>query len=572
MKKLFIIIFCFIASNLFGQQLFVSPSGSDLNSGEKPDEPLSSVESALMKANPGTVINLLPGIYNKALSINTISGGQDKEIIIKSFSNNPDSFAVVDGGDEIPTADSSSFWMSINNSNWIKIAKLKFKNAWAYPILLKNSSYITFDSCFFWGGKRVINAEGKLTHHILVENCYWNQGGKYLWEIVKDSAGVEAWLSMHHENMSYFNGSLIDFHKTGGSIVIRNNTIIYAFNAFRWRGEKGYDSNIQIYNNKISYIRDNDFEPEYYTYNLHIYNNFSHNVHRTLSVDNNEGGNIYYYGNVITSDNEPWTETVITNIWKIYGKERNLNFPIYAFNNSFYSTGNAFRVDVGNLIRVKHFNNAYYFSSPEDGWLLDKWDSTNEFDYDISNKNWPENIINHDQEKHGKIADINYVDPANWNLRLQENSPGIDAGKIIFLKEFNWKQDYEGKAPDVGAYENGKLVDGPPFRFLIPPKTEFTYQEKPRIVKHKVNENKLTIYFSTEINTSSIRKDDLMLFNNGKEIPILSISFSDENYAVIIEADSKLFEENLSISFKKMPVGINGEKATYWASTIKIEK
>lgn len=571
MKKLFFIV-SFITFNLFGQRLFVSPSGSDFNSGIKPGEPLASIEFSLQKAVPGTEINLLPGIYKKAFSINSILGGQDNEIIIKSYSDNPDSFAVIDGGDKIPTADSSSFWMFINNSSWIKIAKLKFKNAWSYPILLKNSSYITFDSCFFWGGKRVINAEGNLTHHLLIENCYWDQGGKYLWKIGKDSLGVEAWLSMHHENMSYFNGSLIDFHKTGGSIVIRNNKIIYAFNAFRWRGEKGYDSNIQIYNNHISYVRDNDFEPEYYTYNLHIYNNFSHNVHRTLSIDNNKGGNIYYYGNVITSDNDSWTEKVITNIWKIYGKERNLSFPVYAFNNSFYSTGNAFRVDVGDLVRVKHFNNAYYFSSPEDGWLLDKWDSTNEFDYDISNKNWPENIINHNQEKHGKIADIKFVDPSNWNLQLQENSPGIDAGKVISFKEFNWKQDYEGKAPDVGAYENGKLVEGPPFRFLFPPETEFSYKEKPRIVKHDINENKLTVYFSAEIDTSTLKKEDVILFNNKNKIPVLSVSFSDENYAVTFETAVKLIKENLSISFKKMPVGTNGEKATFWASTIKIKK
>ena len=111
--------------------------------------------------------------------------------------------------------------------------------------------------------------------------------------------------------MGYFNGSLIDFNGTGGSIVIRNNEIIHSYNALRWRGEKGHDTNIEIYDNEISYARDNDFEPEYYTYNLHIYHNFSHNMHRNLSIDNIKGGEIFYYGNVITTDNDPWTQEIV---------------------------------------------------------------------------------------------------------------------------------------------------------------------------------------------------------------------------------------------------------------------
>ncbi|MEO8400006.1 MAG: hypothetical protein ABI550_09370, partial [Ignavibacteriaceae bacterium] len=405
--------------------------GNDNNNGLSIEESYKSINKAVGFSEEGDTIFILPGTYNEIISFEDKNGILEKNINLLGFSSDEKDFPVIDGGDVNPTADSSSYWILINNSSWIKIGKIKFKNAWSYPILLKNSSYITFDRCYFWGGKRVINAEGNLTNHLLIENCFWDQGGKYLWQIDKDSSGVEAWLSMHHENMGYFNGSLIDFHGTGGSIIIRNNKIINAYNALRWRGEKGYDSNIEIYNNDISYVRDNDFEPEYYTYNLHIYHNFSHNIHRTLSIDNVEGGNIFYYGNVITTDNDPWTQKICVNFWKIYGKENNLDYPLFAFNNSFYEVGDAFRVDVGNLLNVKHFNNAYFFSLPDNGWVLDKWDSTDEFDYDISNKKWPKNIINNSQEKNGKIKDIKFVDPLNKDLHLQKASPGIDAGKII---------------------------------------------------------------------------------------------------------------------------------------------
>ncbi|MEO8399891.1 MAG: hypothetical protein ABI550_08785, partial [Ignavibacteriaceae bacterium] len=137
---------------------------------------------------------------------------------------------------------------------------------------------------------------------------------------------------------------------------------------------------------------------------------------------------------------------------------------------------------------------------------------------------------------------------------------------------FDWAQSYQGKAPDVGAYENEELVEGPPFRFLTPPNGKINYREKPRIVRHEVKENKLIIYFSEKINPASIQKDDLTLFDSEKEFAVSSISVTNENYAVTIEANGKIIKENLSISFKKMPVGMNGEKATYWASTIKIER
>ncbi len=445
-----------------------------------------------------------------------------------------------------------------------------FQNGWVDPIRIKNSSYISYNKCNFYGGRRVIYATGENTHHLLIENCYWDQGGEFLWKVVDDSLGVDAWTSMHHESMSYFNGSIIDFRGTCGSIVIRNNKFINTFNAVRWRGtEGGFDSNIEIYNNKISHARDNDFEPETYSYNLHIYNNFLHNIHRTLSVDNLFGGFVYFYGNVITTDSDPWTQEVCKNVWKVYGDERNLDFPLYIFNNSYYGCQNAFRVDGAIAIKTKHFNNAYGFIL--DGkWILDKWDPTLEFDYDISNKEWPENMVKNNQEKHGKIAEINFVNPEKQDLRLQKTSPGIDAGKIMEFPELGWTQSYTGQAPDVGAYENGNLVEGPPFRFRIPPGSNLSYKEKPRIVRYKTDKNKLALFFSDAINTSVENENFISVWNGEKNVEVKSISFKNE-YEVVIETASEL-SGDLSVKFNKKPKGLNGEDATYWASTIKIRK
>ena len=176
----------------------------------------------------------------------------------------------------------------------------------------------------------------------------------------------------------------------------------------------------------------------------------------------------------------------------------------------------------------------------------------------------------HKQEIHGLVTDIKYVNPMNQDLHLQNGSPGIDAGKIMSFKEFNWKQDYSGSAPDIGAFENDKLVEGPPFRFLIPPDEELNYKERPRIVRYNVEDNQLILYFSDKLEPNSVNSDEINLFENGEGLKVTSVSVTDENYTITIKTGKRLTKENLSLSFKKMPLGMNGEKATYWASTIKI--
>ena len=550
---------------------FVSPTGNNISSGSTIDSPLKSINKAITEAAAGDTIYVLPGIYNELINFQDKHGLPENAIYLFGYSTKTENYPVLDGGAKKPLPDGSNDWIHMENSAWIEIARIKFDNGWTYPINIDNSSYISFDSCIFNGGKRVINVKGVLSNHILVENCYWDQGGELLWKIEKDSEGVEAWLSMHHKGMGYYNGSIIDFSGTGGSIVIRKNTIVNAFNAIRFRGKKGFDSNIEIYDNNISNIRDNDFEPEYFTYNLLIYHNFSHNIHRTLSVDNVEGGNIYYFGNVITSDGDPWTIKICSGQGKVYGKEKLLNFPLYIFNNSYYGWGKAFRMDAGKAVRLKHFNNAYCFCS-DDGFILNEWDKTNEFDNDISNKPWPENILKNKQEQAGIISDPKFVDPAGKNLILLPGSKSIDAGRVMSFSEFGWTQKFAGKAPDAGAYENGKLVEGPPFRFLTTPELKIEYREKPRIVRYYNDSNCVTLYFSEEIDAASVNKETVSLFNGNENLKINDVTFPRNGYEMVINTSSIKSGGELSLLFKKMPIGKNGENSTYWASTIKIHK
>jgi hypothetical protein len=574
--RLILLIFLFTGcsvQNNKAKAIFVSLNGSNNNSGLTIHNPLLSINGAIDLAAPGDTVYLLPGKYKEVINLSSKNGEAEKSVYLIGYANSKDDYPVIDGGAVKPSNSAENYWMVFDNSSWIEVSRIKFINGWRDPIQIDNSSFITFNDCMFWGARHVIWAKGERTHNLLVENCYWDQGGEFLWRLVHDSSGVRAWLSMHHKSMQYFNGSIIDFRGTGGDVIIRNNTIKNAFNAIRWRGKVGgYDSNVEIYGNNISQVRDNDFEPETYTYNLYIYHNFSHNIHRTLSVDHVNGGYIYYYGNVITTDNDPWTIKVCTSFWKIYGSPgRNLDYPLYLFNNSFYGCAYAYKTDAGESIQTKHFNNAYYFSL-DNGWIVNKWDSTDVFDYDISNKKWPENFFKHNQEEHGKIADIKYIDPSNRNLKLQKDSPGIDAGKVMSFPELDWRQTYSGKAPDVGAYEDGNLVEGPAFRFRIPPGINLSYKEKPRIVRYKIEGENLRLFFSNKINESTIDRSKIKVYQDNVNIPVESVSVTDDSYEIVVQTGNELSESGLSISFFELPFGLNGEQSTYWASPIKIHR
>ena len=548
---------------------YVSPQGDNAHSGLSIDKPLKSINRAIGAAVAGDTVYVLSGTYKELVVFSGKKGLPENPICLLGLSTSVEEYPVIDGGAAEPSSEASNDWITISNSEWIEISRLKFTNGWTLPIKVSGSSYLTFRSCHFWGGKRVINAGGPTTHHILVEDCFWDQGGENLWRLVRDKEGVDAWTSMHHGAMEYFNGSLIDFSGTGGSMVIRRNTIVNAFNGIRYRGRRGFDSNVEIYDNRVSRVRDNDFEPEYYTYNLHVYHNASHNIHRTLSVDNVEGGQIFYYGNVVTADTDPWTVSVCSGLWKIYGREGLLSYPIYAFNNSLYAPGVAFSHMPGKAMYLKHWNNAYVFLN-QGRWDLNEWDESDEFDYDISNRPWSSNLTTNRQEVHGIIADAGYVEPAKGNLMLQPGSKGIDAGKVVSLKEFEWTQQFDGKAPDIGAFERENLVEGPAFRFMIPPEGTVSYKERPRIVRSSLKKNELRIHFSAEIDASSVKKDDFELYKGEKRLVVSSVTFPRNNYELVLDTESIPVSGELSLWFKNLPLGMNGERATAWASTMKI--
>ncbi|MEM9326851.1 MAG: hypothetical protein AAGA85_14390, partial [Bacteroidota bacterium] len=511
---------------------------------------------AIDDLRPGDTLRLTSGIYQGPFTI-SVNGTPMQPIVITSASRELDQLAVIDGGATRPGMELQNHWMLFRDASWIEIHHLQFQNGWTDPIRVENSSYLSFKSCDMVGGRRVIRAQGEGTHHVLVENCFWDQGGRYSWDVT-EWEGEDAWTSMHHGQLAFLNGSLFACEGTSGGHVIRGNTIRNAFNAIRWRAKQGMDKNIEIYENTIEYVRDNDFEPEDYAANLFIHHNRSHNVHKTLSIDHVNGGGIYYFGNVITTDLEERTAAIATGYHKIYGNEdQHLSDTLYLFNNSFYGTGRI-HGSIGDrtILNVVHQNNAYELTQRK--WELDQWNESLRYDYDCSSRPFSTVLTANRQEANGLVKAPGFQNPLTQDLTLREDSPCVDAGAAISIEGLRWQQTFEGDAPDIGAFDGNRPIVGPFFRVRDSP-----VPEHPRVTNVTSDEDSTQISFSTPLQRSSMTKNIMSVNASGLQQPLTDFVLVGQGHTVrFANPDSEVESYAVGGQLK----GTNGMTATHWAS------
>jgi len=599
-----------------GKSIYVSPEGDDSNSGLSEGAPLKGIAYALTLSAPGDEVRLLPGTYEGKVFIEDIHGSPENPITIMGHSTSDP--AIIDGGGT-PDRWARNYGIQLAASSWIDIENIRFQNCWARVIELWCVEFISIRGCYFDEGQYPIYLLGDTAnHHILVEDCYW-EGDERIYT-------TWDWAALHHGDKYDYNGSF--FAAEGGTnFVIRYNIIKNAFDGIQWLGHKGFDqcdeslfwyndqgdlvrerpividrrgnTNFEIYGNLMVNTRDNAIEPEQRTANLHIYNNVMINSHAFISIDHVQGGPIYFYGNVgyMTEDTaEPWTIFKLRECDAAWGSDDEcyeLSEPFYVFNNSWYANSMAIGGGGDFVTRhLKHYNNAYYFS--QDYYHLDvqNWGVGYEFDYDFSNVAFPNTVLNNGGEIHGIVGDPKFADMVNGDFRLRSNSPCIDQGKALE----GLTQSYEGSAPDIGAYEGDKLVEGPPFVWMDPGEKECfigreyrhtiyewnedhtvqhfvseiyrdysnsPYIEKPRIVRHKIDGNSLILWFSLALNPSTVDAQNIFLSNNA----LVTVSVDETGRKMTIHSD-KAFNEDVQLNFEPLPLGVNGDSATFWASTI----
>jgi len=527
-----------------------------------PELTTGEINELLQNASAGDSLIFHKGTYTGPFFMVNVKG-TPKKPIVKSTGMEGAGEVIIDGKTE-PGIGKNNNAFTLENSSWIVIEGFTIRNCWTDIISTTNTSYLSLKSCSVLGGKRVIFAKGRGSHHFLVEDCDWEQDER-VWT---HEAGY-SWEEIHHGIHGHYNGSIFQGSLISGVFVLRNNRVKNTFNAFRLSqiGEVTEDSlacsNGEVYGNYIRNTSDNVFEPELYCHNLHFYHNHMVNGHALISVTDVGGGPLYLYGN--TGLSEPDCEDGWS-IFKLSMPKRSLSEPFYVFNNSWYVDYNF----VGDRNAWKnentvHFNNAYIIEKV-DTFRIDSTGYNNSFDYDCSSLPFPSWFSEEGVEAKGIEADPGFRDPLAGDFRLNPESPCIDRGLVndeLILS-------YKGKAPDIGAWQGEHLVDGPAFRYSDPG-VEVPFKEHSRITKFSINGNMLSCWFSIAMPIKEIKKTRFTLISSGQEIPLKFSQVQDEGYCYIFSFKNKIDPHSqLKLEVDDWPIGQNGMSMTGWASAIEV--
>ena len=514
-----------------------------------------AINDKLAALQGGDTLLLKKGYYRVNLRLINKTGIQDQPIVIRGEDR---SATIIDGGAITPGSDLQNYGVFIENSSWVTIDNLSFRNCWVDVVRVHNSSYISLINSTIEGGRRAFFAQGRKSHHFLVENCYWEQG-EHVWT----KEGKYSWAELHHGEFRHYNGSIFQARMIGGSFVIRDNYIKNVYNGIRLSimGDAESDTlactNGEIYRNVIENSADNAFEPEVYCKNLHFYHNKMINSHAFISITEVAGGAMYFYGNTgvkLPDCNDGWT------IFKTSGKERRLTKPVYIFNNSWQVNSEVLgraRDSRWNNDHIYHFNNAYHLSN-KDSVGIYYLGINNRFENDCANVPFPDKVARTGRYP-SVVADPMFVDEAYGNFLLREGSPCRDAG--IVPEELPIY--FTGDKLDIGAYDDNKLVEGPVFRY-VNPGIEMPEREKPRIVKHEIEKNSLKLWFSCPLDIQTIRTGNFAL----NDIVFQRSLLQDDGYLLTLTAKENLPQCDVYLSMSHKPKSIEGEEVTLWASSI----
>jgi hypothetical protein len=532
----------------------------------EPEMGHGTVVAILNAALPGDTVLFAAGTYPGAYKLENLHGAPNKPVVISGSGRKQ---SIIDGATR-PGLDLQHQAFSMKNCSWIVIEHFTIRKCWTDLVLAKNTSYLSLRECDLYGGKRALFATGRDSHHFLVEQCSWEQEER-VWSHEDDFS----WDEIHHGIHKHYNGSLFQGSEISGVFVLRDNQIRNTFNAFRLSqiGDGAYDAlactNGEIYRNSIINTSDNVLEPEVHALNLHFYHNQMINGHAFVSITEVQGGDIYIYGNTAVSlpDSEDgWT------IFKISSGQDSLSRPLHIFNNSWQVDFDMIGSprDLWENSYVKHFNNAC-FSELSDTFGIYNLGDFNYFDYDCSNVPFPALLTSNRMEKKGLVADPMFSDPIHNDFRLKEGSPCVDKGK----KARELILDYKGRRPDIGAYDNGKLIEGTPFRYVTP-NAILSYKELPRITRFKIRDEEVRIWFSLPMDDFSLKATARALLFRGERYPLNYYDMTDDGYCLTLtgedlpELDDPADLREMELKLSKWPQALRGTKLTSWASEIKV--
>ena len=104
---------------------YVSPAGSDLNSGLTVALPFGSIAYGIGSASAGDTIYLLPGTYREIVNVLQRKGIAERPLCVYGYYQSPDQRPIIDGGAPNPSnSNYTNYWIDIENSDWIEIGNI----------------------------------------------------------------------------------------------------------------------------------------------------------------------------------------------------------------------------------------------------------------------------------------------------------------------------------------------------------------------------------------------------------------------------------------------------------------
>ncbi|MBE5034415.1 right-handed parallel beta-helix repeat-containing protein [Gallalistipes aquisgranensis] len=268
--------------------------------------------------------------------------------------------------------------------------------------------------------------------------------------------------------------------ENGGNFVVRYNDIVgsqahrYNDAIEGWKNgfvEGGFKEDADVYGNMLGYGQDDGIELDGGQCNVRLYNNRFEQTYCGMSLAPNKKGPSYIFGNVVWNLGSS-TGSASAAVKNGGGFEHTLGRQ-FLFNNTMYVFGNGMRgVGYGRkpndsrerFIATTRNNMFISVRKPEGSGKDSKGQSItdhyeipeNDFDYDmVGNTRTPDKKgfmkARPGSETHGVFACPEFTSAFHGVFTLKANDPGIDKGTVIP----NFRETFNGKAPDMGALEYG---------------------------------------------------------------------------------------------------------------------
>ena len=112
-----------------------------------------TINNKLAALQSGDTLLFKKGYYRVNLKLTNKSGIQDTPIVIRGEDR---AYTTIDGGATKPGSNLKNYGVFIENSSWITIDNLSFKNCWVDVVRVHESNYISVVNCTIEGGRRAL--------------------------------------------------------------------------------------------------------------------------------------------------------------------------------------------------------------------------------------------------------------------------------------------------------------------------------------------------------------------------------------------------------------------------------